>query len=65
MNAVRAVRMAKKLMKKDVLALSAGIISAHRLNMIEAGRGWRPRPHERVALCQVLELPEEELFPGA
>ena len=63
MNLVRPVRLAKKLMKKTVLEQTAGIITAHRLNMIESGRGWRARPHERAALSQVLGLPEEALFP--
>jgi hypothetical protein len=63
MNLVRPVRLSKKIMKKTVVERSAGIITYHRLNMIEAGTGWRPRPHERVALSQVLGLEEKVLFP--
>ena len=63
MNSVRAVRVSKKLMKKEIIEKTAGIITPHRLNQIEAGKGWRPRPHERAALSQVLGLEEKVLFP--
>lgn len=63
MNLVRPVRVAKGMMKKTVVERSAGIITHHRLNMIEAEMGWRPRPHERVGLSQVLGLEEKILFP--
>jgi hypothetical protein len=63
MNLVRPVRVAKGMMKKEVIERTAGIITAHRLNQIEANRGWRPRAHERVALAQVLGLEEKTLFP--
>lgn len=63
MNAVRAVRLARGLLKKDILDRSAGILTAHRLNMIESGKGWRPRADERAVISQILGLPEKELFP--
>lgn len=63
MNLVRPVRIAKKMMKKTVLEQAAGILTAHRLNQIEADRGWRPRADEKAALSQVLGLPVAELFP--
>lgn len=63
MNLVRPIRLAKKMMKKTILEQTAGILTAHRLNQIEAGNGWRPRPHEKSVLSQILGLPEKELFP--
>lgn len=63
MNKVQSVRLAKGWMKKTVLERSAGIISEHRLNMIEAGQGWKPRAHERAVLSQILGADENDLFP--
>ena len=62
-NSVKKVRLAKGMMKKEVLERSAGIISEHRLNMIEAGRGWKPRVNERAVLSQILGAEENDLFP--
>jgi transcriptional regulator with XRE-family HTH domain len=64
MNAVRAVRLAKGLLKKDVLERAGGVLTPHRLNQIEAGRGWRPRADEKTVLAGILEIPAGELFPA-
>ncbi|MDP3181263.1 MAG: hypothetical protein Q8M54_00415 [Desulfobaccales bacterium] len=63
MNAVKAVRLARRMMKKDVLDRSVGILTPHRLNQIEAGKGWRPRADEKASIAQILDCPENVLFP--
>ncbi len=62
MNLVRLIREAKKMQKKEVLDQSAGLLSAHRLNQIEAEKGWRPRDFEKAALANILAVPVETLF---
>jgi hypothetical protein len=63
MNGVKAARVAKGLMKKDLLDACEGILTAHRLNMIEAGQGWRPRQPEKIALGAALGVDVDVLFP--
>jgi hypothetical protein len=63
MNIVKAVRLQKRIKKNDILALSAGILTDHRLRMIEAGKGRPPKVDEQVALSHILNVPVEKLFP--
>ena len=42
---------------------SVGILTAHRLNRIEAGTGWRPRPDKKAAMAHVFGIPVCELVP--
>jgi len=63
MNLVKAMRESKRLMKKTILAQAAGVLSAHRLNMIEAGTGRPPEADERASIAHILNVPESALFP--
>jgi hypothetical protein len=65
MNGVKVARMARGLMKKEVLAACKIILTPHRLNQIEAGKGWWPRDGKRIALTGLLSVVVEVLFaPG-
>jgi transcriptional regulator with XRE-family HTH domain len=63
MNSVKATRLSKGVMVKDVISLAGGILTEHRLKMIERGTGRPPKADEMAILATILGMPVQELFP--